>query len=296
MIAAMITAVEDPRGSRPERPGPIYDRVMRRLAHTDVAGLCGLLGVELDPAVPASARLLPTTLAGRTQTVDLLVRSHVDGLLHVEYQRNAGPGLALRMLEYRAAIMAANPGDRLRQAVVVLGDGSLDSIDDGRFRLGCSVLHLRDVATEELLRTPTLAPLAVLGRGTEVDRAAAHLQALRLIRDQAGERLDELVETATVLATIRLHPHTIEKIRREADMTVESIADFYAQTEGGQFLIAKGREEGREETREETLAVLLRARFGDDPRIPALADRLVHEQEYAAVLRAVLGAESLDDL
>lgn len=157
------------------------------------------------------------------------------------------------------------------------------------------MLYLRDVPVEGLLAEPSLAPLAVLGRGTDEERAEAHLQALRLIAQHAGDRTGELLETASVLATIRLRAPTIQKIRREAGMTVESIADFYAQTEGGRFLIDKGREQGREEAREEAVAVLLHERFGDDPRIPGIARRLA-AGELAAAYRSVLASELLDDL
>ncbi|WP_088319627.1 hypothetical protein [Kineosporia sp. R_H_3] len=72
-------------------------------------------------------------------------------------------------------------------------------------------------------------------------------------------------------------------------MTVESVAEFYAQTDSGKFLVERGREEGREEM----LVELLRERFGADERIPALAERLAHQ---AGALRSVLAATSLDDL
>ncbi len=199
------------------------------------------------------------------------------------------------MLGYRAAIMRAHPGVEVGQWVVVLGEGTVGSIDHGGFRLGCRVLYLRDVPVEDLLAEPALAPLAALGRGSDEERADAHLRALRLIAEHAGDRTSELLETASVLATIRLRAPTIQKIRTEAGMTVESIADFYAQTEGGQFLIDKGREQGREQAREEAVAVLLRERFGDDPRIPGVARRLA-AGDLATAYRSVLAAGALDDL
>ncbi|WP_143448273.1 hypothetical protein [Kineosporia sp. A_224] len=270
-----------------------FDRSMRRLAHADLDGFCGLLGVELSGEVAPAARMLPTTFPGVTRTADLLVRTAPGWLLHVEYQLTAGKGLALRMLDYRAAIMTAHPGQHLVQVVVVLDGGRLDSVDSGAFRLGCRALYLREHPPDRFLGSPVLAPLASLGRGTPDDLARAYTQALHVIGTEGGDRVAELLESAATLATIRLDAPILDKIRREVGMTVESVAEFYAQTDSGKFLVERGREEGREEGREATLAELLRERFGADERIPALAQRLAHRP---AALRAVLEAASLDDL
>ncbi|MBI4940981.1 MAG: hypothetical protein HY830_09555 [Actinobacteria bacterium] len=274
-----------------------FDRSMRRLAHVDLDGFCALLGVELSGEVAPAARMLPTTFPGVTRTADLLVRTAPGWLLHVEYQLTAGRGLALRMLDYRAAIMTAHPGQHVDQVVVVLGGGRLDSVDNGDFRLGCRALYLREHPPDRFLASPVLAPLASLGRGTPHDLARAYTQALHVIGTKGGDRVAELLESAATLATIRLDAPILDKIRREVGMTVESVAEFYAQTDSGKFLVERGREEGREEGREagreETLAELLRERFGADERIPALAERLAHQ---AGALRSVLAATSLDDL
>jgi hypothetical protein len=130
------------------------------------------------------------------------------------------------------------------------------------------------------------------------------MRRLLLIGAAGGERAADLLRAAADLATIRLTPPTIEKIRREVGMTVESIADFYEQTEGGRLIRERGREEGRDEGlhegrdegREESLAGLLQERFGDDPRVATVAHRLARTAELPVALRAVLAAASLDDL
>jgi hypothetical protein len=291
-------------GDRPVRPGPLYDRATRRLVEADVAGFCAVLGVPIDPAVPGAGSRLPSTFPGTTRTPDLLVRLRPGQLLHVEYQTTAGRGLALRMLGYRAAIMDAHAGEALTQKVVVLGDGTLDSIDHEGFRLGCGVVHLRDLPPADLLTRSSLAPLAVLARGTQHQRAQALGAAVRLIRDSAGPRARELLEVATTLATIRLSPSTIGRIRQEAGMTVESIADFYEETDFGQEIRQRGRQagrqegrqEGREEGREEGLAVMLRERFGDHPDVPRLTAALAARPDLAAVYRQILAAATIEEL
>ncbi|MBI4939464.1 MAG: hypothetical protein HY830_01805, partial [Actinobacteria bacterium] len=151
---------------------------------------------------------------------------------------------------------------------------------------------LRDVDPEDLLASPASAPLAVLGRGTTDDRAAALGRALRTIRDGAGERTVELLDAAAVLATIRLHPVTIEKIRREAGMTVESIADFYEQTDFGRLIQDRAREQGLEQA----LSVALAERFGIRPEIADVAHRLAHGADVSTAMRAVLTARAFEDL
>jgi hypothetical protein len=74
-------------------------------------------------------------------------------------------------------------------------------------------------------------------------------------------------------------------------MTVESIAEFYRDTEFGRKL----RREGRAEGREELLAELLRDRFGDHPGVLEVADRLSSWPNSGAI-RAVMAATTLDDL
>ncbi|WP_088281346.1 hypothetical protein [Kineosporia sp. A_224] len=280
------------------RAGPVFDRAMRRLVAADLPGFCRVLGVDVEPvdgAVPVLASRFPSG----DLDADLLVRVGPGRLLHVEYQRRGEAGLARRMLRYRGAVMDAYPQDDLEQVVVVLGDGLVDSVDspvDGGFRLGCRAVYLRDVAPELLLATPASAPLAVLGRGTPDERAVALGRALRTIRDGGGDRTVELLDAAAVLATIRLHPVTIEKIRREAGMTVESIADFYEQTDFGRLIQDRAREQGIEQGIEQALTVALVERFGIRPETAGVAHRLAAGTDLATAMHTVMTAQAFEDL
>ena len=283
-------------GADDDRPGQVYDRAVRQVVGVDPAAFCRLLGVPVPTASPAA---LAARYPQPTLEADLVLRTGPGELLHVEYQRRAGPGLARRMLAYRAAIMTAYPGEELEQVVLVLGDGRMDSVDDpreGGFRLGCRVVHLRDVDPEDLLARPATAPLAVLGRGGPEVRARAFLRALRLVAGEAGAHAKVLVEAASVLATIRLDRPMIEKIREEAGMTVESVADFWAETEFGRVLQQRAREEGLERGRLQALAALLRVRFGDGPDVEEAAGRLAPAPDFDTVVRDVSTAGSLDEL
>ena len=285
---------------------------MRRLVGAGLPAFCRLLGV--DPG--AGPEVLGGRFPGRVLEADLLVRTGPGRLLHVEYQLRAEPGLAVRMLRYRAAIAAAYPGHELEQVVVVLRHGRLDSADsrqDGGFRLGCREVRLRDLPPEVLLRDPGTAPLAVLARGDATVRVRAFGRALEVIAGLGpGETAAELAEVASVLATVRLSPRTIEKIRKEAGVTLDDIVDFYGQTfiadifkeQGKELGKAEGLEQGREQGleqgleqgRAESLRALLVERFGEHPDVDAVAARLAAGHDVAASFRAVLKAGSVEDL
>ncbi len=278
-----------------EQPGPVYDRVMRRLVEADLGAAFRMLGIAVTDA-PA---VLPATFPATTLNVDLLARDGARRLVHVEYVRTVEPDLTQRMLQYRAAVMGRYPEHRLDQHVVVLGPGRVRGYDDlaqHGFALDLKVTYLRDLDPGVFLSTPALAPLAVLGRGDTLDRGRALARALVCIRDQGGARAAELLECATVLATIRLAATTIESIVEEVGMTVESIAEFYRQTRFGQALVHEGREQGREQGLEQIMEALLTERFGTQPGLPEAARRLAAWPDYHLAVRAVLAADNLADL
>ena len=284
-------------GDGEERAGQVYDRAVRRLVAVDPLAFCSVLGVTVDGGGA------PTALAARyapgSLEADLLLRTGPGRLLHVEYQRRAGAGLARRMLAYRAAIMTAHPEHHLEQVVLVLGDGRMDSVDDPRsdgFRLGCRAVHLRDVDPELLLASPATAPLAVLARGAPEERARSFHRALRVVTHAAGEQSAVLVDVASVLATIRLDLPMIEKIREEVGMTVESVADFWADSSWGRVIQARAREQGIEQGRLQVLGTLLRVRFGDVPQVAQVAPRLATADDFDVVVRDVWSAVSIEDL
>jgi len=279
----------------PGRPGPVYDTALRRLVEGDLPGTCELLGVPVD----APPRVLNGTLPTATLSADLLLQVGPDRLVHVEYMRTATRDLVARMLIYRGLIMRRYPRARLTQHVIVLGDGTVRGHRDREhsgFELDLDLLYLRDLDPAVLLARPSLAPLAVLGRGDVPARAGAFAAALRLIRAQGGDRADELLEFAAVLGTIRLDRPTMERIAKEVPMTAESIAEFWRDGEIGQILIQQGRQEGRQEGRAELLMTLLRASFGDQPDLPEIAQRLAGWPSTEAAVRAITAATRPQDI
>ena len=99
-------------------PGPIYDNALRYLAASELAALCGWLGIDTH----GENIRVSEALAAVTRYADLLISTAPD-LVHVEFVRRVTPDLPLGMLDYRARIMMAWPGTSLTQILVVLADG-----------------------------------------------------------------------------------------------------------------------------------------------------------------------------
>jgi hypothetical protein len=275
------------------RPGPVFDRAMRRVAEGDLEAFCRWLRVDLE----GPAQILSGSFPAATLHADLLVRVSRRRLMHVEYMRSPSPDLAVRMIGYRSQIMRYHPDMRVSQHAIVLGEGKVRSADDpdNGFTLGLRTIYLRDCDPALFLDIPGLAPLAVLAQGSRESRAYALARAVNLIQTRSGPLQAQLLEAAAVLATIRLDGPTIDVIRRESGMSVESIADFYSETEVGRELLNRGLEQGLERSGQ-LLSALLRDRFGEQPEITEITARLIHWPDPASAIHAVTRAETLAEL
>ncbi|MBK6872087.1 MAG: hypothetical protein IPJ14_15665 [Kineosporiaceae bacterium] len=279
------------------RPGPIHDNALRQLAADELLALCRWLGIPADPGAVRIGEAFPST----TRYADLLVGCGPGRLAQVEFVRRPTRELPWRLLEYRARIMRLEPECRLSQHIVVLAGGRVQAeLSDGsevwtRFH----VTYLREQDPAELLADPALAPLAPLARvqrGTS--RPQLLRQALQTIRSAPEDRVRGLAALAIVLAAIHLDPDTIETARRETAMPI-SLEGTVAGRILEQRAEARGRTEGEAHgrTQGEIAAVIrvLNARFGSDPRVEALARRLVGRAGERAIDIA-LAAAQLDDL
>jgi hypothetical protein len=93
------------------------------------------------------------------------------------------------------------------------------------------------------------------------------------------------------LATITLDPTTINLIGKETGMSIQSLVEFYRQTDVGQGILEQGVQRGQVRL----LAALIRDRFGDDDQIATIAGLLAQIPEETSV-RILNGATSLNDL
>jgi hypothetical protein len=164
------------------------------------------------------------------------------------------------------------------------------------------VTYLREQDPADLLRSPSLAPLASLGRtrGGPTARSRLLRRALGVIASVSdAPRRDDLAATAAVLAAVHLDLTTIVRAGREAGMPISlegtevarAIAEA-AEARGMARGKAEGMAEGAARERSAVVAELLEDRYGPDPRISGLAERLV-DRPTATVLAALRSAPDL---
>lgn len=227
------------------------------------------------------AEPLTIELPGSTTRADLLART-TNGIVHVEFVKDPTPDLDLRMVDYRLRLRRRDRDVALAQYVPVLQDIALPEryVDAGPDRLDATwtLVRLPNLDPGPLLAGPTTAAVAALAAGSPAERAAALTAAVELIAAcTTPDRRKLLLGVATTLASITLPAATIDSALKEAHMPVP-----VRDTPLGRLLLDEGRQEGRQEGIQagERAAVvrltrlMLRQRFGDDPRIDAVADSL----------------------
>ena len=276
------------------RPGPIYDRAMRIVTEGDLNAFCQWIDVKID----GPAKVISGVFAAETLHTDLLVEVGPQRFLHAEYMRSPERDTAARIAGYRAQIMRHYPGVSICQYAIVLGEGRMQSCDDPEngFSLGLRTVYVRDADPEIFLSSPGLAVLSVLAKGDERTQARHLAEAMGLIGPLSESRRSALTDAALTLATITLSRSTIDLIREELGVTIETVVEFYRETEVGQHLQKEAREEGREEGSAMMLQECIESRFGQHPQIPRIAERLVRLFDARSALKAVNRAQTIDDL
>lgn len=292
------------------RPGPIYDDAMKILADDDLAAVLSMVGVD------SAAGRLNVELTSSSMRADLLTSTD-DGIVHVEFVKDPTPDLGLRMAGYRLRLLQDHPHCEITQFVLALRDDVCvphSFVDNGGGRLRCewTVVRIGDLEPATLLRTPTTAALAALAHGTAAQRRATFAAAADLIIARTDpKRGAVLLAAAATLASIVLPGPIIDTVLKEAAMPVpvrdtplgrrlyaELHKEVYegARQKGLQEGRQEGREEGREEGRHSVIRLLLRRRFGDDPRTETVARRLVAlpDEEWLARLHDVSSIDDLD--
>ena len=298
------------RPGRKRRPGPVYDGAMRGVIEGDPVAVCRLLGIPISTKRGAP-QLLSSSFGYPMGALyaDAVIRVGLRRIVHLECERQLrADEMVARMLGYRGVIQRRHRKEVLSQYLIVLGGGRVVEFLDPVLswfwgRLG--VVFIRDLDPEVFLGSPSLAPLAVLGRGSTQARRQAFARALALIRDEGGERAGELKTFAATLAGITLDQKTINRIVKEEEMTPEEYVNkmlwngTYGEWVRESFREmgeAKGKAEGKAEGQELMLSALLEDRFGPDPEVPAVAHRLAGALDPAAAVHAVTTAAALADL
>lgn len=158
----------------------------------------------------------------------------------------------------------------------------------------------------ELLRSPTTAALAALAAGAPEERVETLVAAAALIGRSDPDRSRSLLAAAVTLGSIVLPRSIIDTALKEAAMPVLIRDTPYGRElveEARQHGLQEGLQEGREEGRvegarqavERLTVLMLRRRFGDDPRIETLAAVLAELPDEDRLAR-LADAAALDDL
>jgi hypothetical protein len=231
---------------------------------------CRVFGipVTLDSAAP---ELLSGSLVvpDKEFRADLVMRIGPGRLAHLEYERRPSGNLVERVLHYRSLIMLRNRKAILNQLVIVLGRGSIEDHPDPVMRMFWRTVRLTfmpDLDPAVFLNNVSLAPCAVLGRGSPEERERVFACAVEMIWSKGGERTYDLLDYATALARITLTQEAIQRVLKGATVSEKIVEDYagemFKKAGWGMALSRKGRKEGREEgrraEREQMLIILLR--------------------------------------
>ncbi len=221
----------------------------------------------------------------RNRRADLLGETADGRLVHIELQSTHDAGMALRMLEYCAAIFRQF-GRFPEQLVLYVGEAPLrmtGKLAGPNLSFDCRVADIRELDGERLLESERLEDnvIAILARLRD-QRAAVKRILSRIAARDAAER-NQALALLLILAGLRRLEEAIEQEAHRMPLLND---------------ILDNKVLGREFKRGE-LAILLRQiekRFGSVPS--ALRDRLTRMSapEVEAVALRLLDAASLEDL
>jgi hypothetical protein len=238
----------------------------------------------------------------RNLRVDLLGESADGRLLHIELQSTHDANMALRMLEYCAAV-SRQFGQFPEQVVLYVGEAPL--------RMNCflrgpgltfeyRIVDIRELDGELLLESDRLEDnvIAVLARVHD-QRATIRRILARIAAGDPAERANALAGFLILAGLRRLAAEVIEQEASQMPI-LDDIIDHPVLGREFKRGLKQGREQGLQEGRHDgELAVLLRQiekRFGSVPF--HLRDRLAKMSvpEVEAVALRVLDARKVEDL
>jgi hypothetical protein len=212
-------------------PRWVYTETVRRIFDVDPERRLQLVATSIGgPRTPA-----PTNL--------WVFQTGLHHVAQVECVREVSRTLVTRMTLYRTAIGQAHPRATVDQYVIVVGDGSVRSLDDpvhtGVY-FGLNVLYLRDVPPHRYQDSPGFA---VLRRCPRVPRHPA-------ILDEVGMTFGRF------LVSVR-------------DPLRDSLRDPLNDPLNNPAVLHDGTEEARDAIAEQLLSLYFQGRFGDHPDVPA---------------------------
>ncbi len=237
----------------------------------------------------------------RTRHVDLLGKTADGQLIHIEFQSRNDPRMALRMAEYALAIHR-----RYRmipvQTVIYVGERPLrmpTTLTGPDWLYACRIVDIRDIPTEDLLRSPHLedAILAVLTRLSDSrDTIRRILQRIgSATPDQRSAAIGELMLLAGLRQLKMIMKKELEQMSILIDINRHTIFGPIHR-EGVKEGMEKGLEKGMEEGARLFAVDLLTQRFGKLSPAQAKRIRSMNQAELATLRTRIFDAKNLKDL
>jgi predicted transposase/invertase (TIGR01784 family) len=244
-----------------------FDSTCRRLAEQFPQDFASwLLGREVVFTI-----LEPTELSLEPIRADSLILLAGNGeILHIEFQVDPKPDMAMRLADYRLRIYRKFPNHTIHQVVIYLRETTSDRVYQNYFEIAGmyaehEVIRIWEVPATELQNYPGLLPFAVLGQTpdpVQTLRDSVHTMGTLPTEQQQHEALG----AAYILSGLKLDSATIAQIIRR-DVMQESVTY--------QALLEEGRQEG------------IREGFSEAQRSIALS--LLHEQLSDDLIQRVSG-------
>ena len=270
----------------------VLKKVLRRVTDSVLRDLTGFTVERWHNAE------LPTVQSRRA---DMLGETADSTLVHIELQSTNESGMALRMLEYAAAI--CRQFHRFpEQMVLYVGDAPLrmkGRITGPRLAFACRMVDIRSLDGEALLASGRVEDnvIAVLARlGNERD---AVKRILRSIARCGSQRRAAALSELMLLAGLRDFGPAIEREAKQMPI-LNDIMDHPVlgreRKRGIRIGLEQGREEGREEGERQIILRQIGKRFGTVP--PAAKKRIeaLSATKLERIGLRLLDARSLDEL
>jgi hypothetical protein len=215
-------------------------------------------------------------------------------LAHVEFFRRVDSSVLARMVEYLARIWQRFPDCEVEQHIVLLGGGDIEEeFHRDSLSVRFHVHKLSDCDPAELLRRPATMPLAVLAKAPPSGHRQLLREVLETIAKSGSPDTKTLMEIAETLARVHLPLDEVIAVGREARMLFDLTG--FPPSPGIIQAYADGEAHGEARGEAKMLGIMLRSRFGDDPRIDRIASRLA-EGDPKRAFDAASTAASLDAL
>ncbi|PZD70436.1 hypothetical protein C1752_12219 [Acaryochloris thomasi RCC1774] len=210
-------------------------------------------------------QLSPSELAVEPIRADALILLESDNIiLHLEFQTEADPTMAFRMLDYRTRAFRRFPRKQMKQVVIYLNPTTSELVYQTTFEIPGTrhefeVIRLWEQPTEPFLNSAGLLPLAVLTQAQDKAQILRQVSArVEAIEDKRAQ--SNVTASAAILAGLSLDRNTIYKVLRQ-DIMKQSVIYQDIQQEGEQ----RGEQTGALKGERSLVLRLLARRIGEIP-------------------------------